>query len=106
MLPLTEPEPARLAALAERTRRELDEAADLLLLAAAQGGGSALPALADRLEEIGHPGPAAKIRAAIEALGTKAPAPGETRAARRGSFTTTTPRTTATAMPSCRAATT
>jgi hypothetical protein len=38
--PLTPAEYARLAALAERTRRELDETAGLLLLAVARGDGS------------------------------------------------------------------
>jgi hypothetical protein len=65
---LTQAESARLAAVAERTRRNVDETAGLLLLAAAQGDGSALLALADRLEEIGRPAQAAQIRAAAADL--------------------------------------
>jgi hypothetical protein len=72
---LTQAESARLTAVAERTHRNVDETAGMLLLAAAQGDDSALLALADRLEEIGRPDQAAKIRAAIEALDREALTP-------------------------------
>jgi hypothetical protein len=77
MRPLTQAESARLAAVAERTRRKLDETAGLLLLAVARGDGSALPELSDRLEEIGRPGQAAQIRAAAADLEEKRPAKGD-----------------------------
>src|SRR5262245_50480239 len=56
-------EAPRAAILAERVRREVDEAAGLLLMTVARGDTSALPPLADRLEEIGRPELAEGFRA-------------------------------------------
>jgi hypothetical protein len=61
--PLLPPESPRVAVLAERARRDVDEAAGQLLLTVARGDASALLPLADRLEEIGRPELAEGFRA-------------------------------------------